>query len=98
MIIFADYDDDHHHYLCHDDGDDGGDDDDDDYDHHHYLCRDDDDDVDQLQIGEEMNWMGSQSRLDAFGAAERFCFRLERNLKETWKKSCRNFKELKQEL
>ena len=89
MIIFADYDVDHHHYLCHDD-------DDDDYDHHHYLCRDDD--VDQLQIREEMNWMGSQSRLDAFGAAERFCFRLERNLKETWKKSCRNFKELKQEL
>ena len=43
--------------------------------------------------------MGSQSRLDAFGAAERFCFRLERNLKEilqefqrikagTLKKSC----------
>ena len=97
MIIFADYDDDHHHYLCHDDDDDDGDDDDD-YDHRHYLCRDDDDDVDQLQIREEMNWMGSKSRLDAFGAAERFCFRLERNLKETWKKSCRNFKEIKQEL
>ena len=44
-----------------------------------------------------MNWMGIQSRLDAFGAAERFCFRLERNLKETWKKSERNLKEILQE-